>query len=108
MDTFHFSKPALTAIVSPTLVGCVSSGDLEVMIEPNTNNQLEVTIQTAATGNEIRWHQIFDRLETVKKLPAMKMDIHDFSATPGVVRLRIEQALEQALTNGEYQDDQHE
>jgi malonate decarboxylase delta subunit len=25
------------------------------------------------------------------------MDIHDFAATPGVIRLRIEQALELAL-----------
>ncbi len=27
--------------------------------------------------------------------PAVNIDIHDFGATPGVVRLRLEQALEE-------------
>lgn len=39
--------------------------------------------------------QSFERIFTAQIPPAVNIDIHDFGATPGVVRLRLEQALEE-------------
>ncbi len=97
MNTFHFVRPASAASIEQTLVGYVGSGDLEVMIDHNDQPQVDIHIYSSATvGGEQRWQQILDRVSMGQPLPAMRMDIHDFSATPGVIRLRLEQALEQA------------
>jgi malonate decarboxylase delta subunit len=46
-------------------------------------------------GSGPRWQQLFQRLFDGQTLPALNIDIHDFGATPGVVRLRLEQGLEE-------------
>jgi malonate decarboxylase delta subunit len=97
MKTFEIKHAAPVTEINSALVGYVGSGDLEVMIEANTENYFQVEIQTSAEGSEQRWSQIFERIGSEKELPAMKMSIHDFSATPGVIKLRISQALEVAL-----------
>lgn len=97
--TLTAQSSALSSLLTPTQVGCVASGDLEVMIEPHANTtaeQAEITIQSSGNNSPERWHQIFQLISQQHPLPAMRMDIHDFAATPGVVRLRIEQALEMA------------
>lgn len=96
MDTLHFKRPARATELRPALVGYVGSGDLEVMIEPTTEPYAQIRIQTSTDGSEARWRQLIELIEAVSPLPAMRMDIHDFAATPGVIRLRIEQALELA------------
>lgn len=100
METLHFQRQAQTSHIKPTLVGYVGSGDLEVMIEPSDGEFADIYIQTSTAGSEVRWQQIIDQITPVIPLPVMRMDIHDFAATPGVIRLRIEQALEQALSIG--------
>lgn len=105
METLHFQRLAQASDIQPTLVGYVGSGDLEVMIEPSDGEFADIYIQTSTTGSEVRWQQIIDQIIPVITLPAMRMDIHDFAATPGVIRLRIEQALEQAMSIG---GDDHE
>ena len=40
--------------------------------------------------------RLFDRIATARRLPAGQLVVHDFGATPGVARLRIEQVLEEA------------
>ena len=105
METLHFQRRAQASHVQPTLVGYVGSGDLEVMIEPSDGEFADIYIQTSTAGSEVRWQQIIDQITPVIPLPAMRMDIHDFAATPGVIRLRIEQALEQATSVG---GDKHE
>lgn len=97
MDTFHFVRPARHVPIDQALVGYVGSGDLEVMIDHSDQFQADIHIHSSAAGGEQRWLSIIERLEVDHPLPAMRMDIHDFSATPGVIRLRLEQALEQAL-----------
>ena len=82
--------------LQPVLVGCVGSGDLEVMIESASEPQATIVIKTSVDGSEVRWQQIIEMVDANSELPAMQMDIHDFGATPGVIRLRIEQALELA------------
>lgn len=40
--------------------------------------------------------ELFNRLSALRELPAGRLDINDFGATPGVARLRIEQVFEEA------------
>ncbi|MDH2434423.1 malonate decarboxylase acyl carrier protein [Pokkaliibacter sp. MBI-7] len=101
MENLHFQRPANTGVKRRALVGYVGSGDLEVMIEPCACAQADIHILTSSPSSETRWRQVLERIEAVQPLPAMRMDIHDFAATPGVIRLRIEQALELALQDQE-------
>ncbi len=97
METLHIQLPATPQPLQRALVGQVGSGDLEVMIEPTPGSDtLEIHIQTSVSGAEVRWSQLLQQIANTRSLPAMRMDIHDFAATPGVVRLRLEQAIEQA------------
>jgi len=101
MQTLSLHFPANTLLTSPAQVGCVGSGDLEVLLQPadhqqSDNQQLTVEITTSADGNSARWQRLFERLFGSRPIPQGHLCIHDFGATPGVVRLRIEQALEAA------------
>lgn len=95
MQTLTFQFPATLPGRGRTLVGCVSSGDLEVLIEPNATTRLDIQVVTSVNGSDARWAQLFERLFADRELPALKIDIHDFGATPGVVRLRLEQGFEE-------------
>lgn len=95
METLNFQFPAAEPGRGRTLVGCVSSGDLEVLIEPGRAGHLDIQVVTSVTGSSARWQQLFQRLFDGRTLPAVKIDIHDFGATPGVVRLRLEQGFEE-------------
>lgn len=76
-------------------VGVVSSGDLEVLFQSEAGDtSFSVQITSSSDNSEQRWRNLFNRLVATEKFPAGAMLIHDFSATPGVARLRIEQALE--------------
>ena len=95
MQTLTFQFPAAGPGRGRTLVGCVSSGELEVLIEPGTAARLDIQVVTSVDGSDARWTQLFQRLFEGRTLPAVKIDIHDFGATPGVVRLRLEQGFEE-------------
>lgn len=95
METLNFQFPAAKPGRGRTLVGCVSSGDLEVLIEPGNAGRLDIQVVTSVNGSSARWQQLFQRLFDGRTLPAVKIDIHDFGATPGVVRLRLEQGFEE-------------
>ncbi len=77
------------------MVGCVGSGDLEILMEPGETGKASIHVVTSVDGSAARWHNVFERIFTAKIPPAVNIDIHDFGATPGVVRLRLEQALEE-------------
>jgi len=96
MQTLSLHFPANMPLTSRVQVGCVSSGDLEVLLQPATDPRLSIDIITSADGNTARWKRLFERLLANRDIPAAHLCIHDFGATPGVVRLRIEQALEDA------------
>lgn len=95
METLTFQFPAGEPGLGCTVVGCVSSGDLEVLIEPGTAGTLQIQLVTSVNGSGARWRQLFQRLFAGHAWPAMNIDIHDFGATPGVVRLRLEQGFEE-------------
>ncbi len=95
METLSFKFPAGAPATNRALVGCVGSGDLEVLLEPGTGGVLNINVVTSVNGSAPRWEQLFQRLFAEHSLPAMNIDIHDFGATPGVVRLRLEQGFEE-------------
>ena len=78
------------------LSGVVGSGDMEALFEPGKGNKLSVLIKTSVDGSTTRWQRLFDRISATGSLPSGKLVIHDFGATPGVARLRIEQVFEEA------------
>jgi len=95
METLSFTFPAGQPGAGRALVGCVGSGDLEVLLEPGEHGVLAINVVTSVNGSAPRWEQLFQRLFAGQVLPAMNIDIHDFGATPGVVRLRLEQGFEE-------------
>ncbi|SFC01553.1 malonate decarboxylase delta subunit [Pseudomonas citronellolis] len=96
METLSFEYPATSSVRGRALVGCVGSGDLEVLLQPAAAGALKIEVVTSVNGSAPRWRQLFERLFAAVPAPAAQICIHDFGATPGVVRLRLEQALEEA------------
>ncbi|MEE4462709.1 malonate decarboxylase subunit delta [Azotobacter chroococcum] len=95
METLSFEFPAGQPARQRAQVGCVGSGDLEVLLEPGPAGRLSIQVVTSVNGSAERWRHLFERMFAGGNPPALSVDIHDFGATPGVVRLRLEQALEE-------------
>ncbi len=95
METLSFEFPAGQPAKGRALVGCVGSGDLEVLLEPGTAGTLTIQVQTSVNGAQLRWQHLFERIFQEQTPPALNIDIHDLGATPGVVRLRLEQGFEE-------------
>lgn len=95
METLSFEFSAGQPPLHRALVGCVGSGDLEVLLEPGVPGKLSINVVTSVNGASARWQHLFQRMFDGQTPPAMTIDIHDFGATPGVVRLRLEQGFEE-------------
>lgn len=96
MERIELTYPATASLPNHAQAGVVASGDLEALYEPTAGNELQVKIVSNAEGSEPRWRLLLDRLSQLEKLPAGILELHDSGATPGVARLRIEQAFEEA------------
>jgi malonate decarboxylase delta subunit len=95
METIKFEYPAKQPAAGRVLVGVVGSGDLEVLLEPGESGKTRVTVNTSVDGAASQWRALFDRLfATLPNAAAMNLELNDFGATPGVVRMRLEQAME--------------
>jgi malonate decarboxylase delta subunit len=88
---FPAAKPAQRRVIA----GVVGSGDLEVLLEPNIEGSTTVSVNTSVDGMRKTWEALLTRIFTAAHLPAAKIEINDCGATPGVVRMRIEQAFEE-------------
>src|SRR5690606_19264365 len=95
METMSFSYAARGAAKGRAVVGVVASGDLQVLLEPAAE-RTEIHITTSVDGKAAVWSALLERVFAAADLPAARLDIDDCGATPGVVRLRIEQAFEEA------------
>jgi len=93
METIEFEYPATKRLPNRAHVGVVSSGDLEVLIEPGSSNCARVRIRTSIPGYQETWRAIFERFFLKHNIAAI-IEINDAGATPGRVALRLEQALE--------------
>ena len=104
METLNFRfDHGQTAIAPPArLVGVVSSGNLEVLIEPAAlDGACDVEVHTAALGFGSIWQAVMDDFHARWKLADVRIAINDMGATPAVVSLRLDQAVESALAGGQ-------
>ncbi|MGV3344522.1 malonate decarboxylase acyl carrier protein [Enterobacteriaceae bacterium LUAb1] len=96
MEKIELSYPASRRLAGRALAGVVGSGDMEVLFEPDNGTALTIVIKTSADNSQQRWRHLFERLSALTTLPSGHLEINDFGATPGVVRLRIDQVFEEA------------
>ncbi|MDU5780800.1 MAG: malonate decarboxylase acyl carrier protein [Pantoea sp.] len=95
MEHITLSFPANRTFSGRALAGVVGSGDMEVLFTATEGQTLSIDITTSLDNSDTRWKALFDRLSLINGLPAGQMVIHDFGATPGVARIRIEQVFEE-------------
>ncbi|OAT27722.1 malonate decarboxylase delta subunit [Buttiauxella brennerae ATCC 51605] len=95
MEHITLSFPATRTVSGKALAGVVGSGDMEVLFTAAQSETLTIDITTSVDNSEQRWQALFERLGALSSLPAGQMQIHDFGATPGVARIRIEQVFEE-------------
>lgn len=93
MEIIHLQYPTEQSLTRRAHIGVAGSGDLELLIEPSTDQQAYIQIHTSANGFEDIWRAVFDRFFKIYPY-AVKIEINDFGATPGVVNLRLTQAME--------------
>jgi malonate decarboxylase delta subunit len=95
IEKLTFSFPSEVPVMHCAHVGVVASGDLEILLEPALQN-FTVHVLTNVPGHKITWEALFFRFFELNPY-AMSIEINDHGATPGIVRLRLEQALELSL-----------
>ena len=79
----------------PILVGVVGSGNLEVMLEPDAGGDCAVRVQTSARGFAPIWQAVLDDFHRRHDLAGVRVSINDMGATPAVVSLRLDQAVQE-------------
>ncbi len=95
METLRFERAAGREVARRAHVGVVASGNLEVLLEPAPGTEATVIVRTSVEGYGTRWEAVIDRF-FARHGVAVAIEINDFGATPAVVALRLEQALEAA------------
>jgi len=95
MEKLSFDYAASLPVRQRAHVGIVGSGDLEVLLEPSSDQMAHVTIRTSVDGFAQMWKQVMDRF-FLRYRGAAAIEINDFGATPGMVALRLEQAVERS------------
>ena len=93
MENMRYEYPATRAITRSAHVGVVGSGDLEVLLSPSQTANAEVVIRTSVDGYGHVWKSVLDRFFQ-RYDGAAKIELNDFGATPGVVMLRLNEAVE--------------
>jgi malonate decarboxylase delta subunit len=93
VEQIEFTYPANRRANKKAHVGVVGSGDLEVLLEPGEGEVARVFIRTSVDGFRDTWKAVLDRF-FAKYNGAVRIQINDAGATPGVVHLRLEQAVE--------------
>jgi malonate decarboxylase delta subunit len=93
METIELTYPAKRRISKHAHVGVVGSGDLEVLLEPAAEMTTQIRICTSVDGFSTTWRAVLDRFAASYD-GAARIEINDAGATPGVVSLRLAQAVE--------------
>lgn len=93
------AAPSVAAIAAdggkPALCGVVSSGNLEVLVEPGADAQAcSVEVNTSAHGFREIWEAVLADFAARNPVGGLHLSINDAGATPAVVGLRLDQAFE--------------
>ena len=97
LETLHYSFTGSQAAgtFAPVLVGVVGSGNLEVLFEPSPGPACRFEVQTSARGFGSIWEAVLRDFHERHRLAGVRVSIHDMGATPAVVSLRLDQAIEE-------------
>jgi malonate decarboxylase delta subunit len=93
VETLLFEYPAAKTVPRRAHVGVVGSGDLEIILEPSPEPRTHIVVRTGCEGFGDTWKLVLDRFFSANDVAAT-VTINDFGATPGVVTMRLAQALE--------------
>lgn len=95
METMRFDYPASTTVPKKVCLGVVASGDLEILLQPSSDGQSHVFVQTSITGFAETWKAVLDWFFSTYT-DAADIVIHDAGATPGTVAMRLQQTVEES------------
>lgn len=91
---FDGGRPALPTAPA-RIVGVVASGNLEVLIEAAPQDSVcAIEINTAADGFGAVWLAVLRDFFDRHRVGAIRVSINDAGATPAIVALRLDQAIE--------------
>ena len=80
---------------APVLVGVTASGNCEVLVESGApDGHCKVSVHTSAIGFGPIWQAVLRDFSERHAVGGMQIEIHDVGATPAIVGLRLDQALE--------------
>ena len=102
MEHLHYSFTGGTRMLhrQADVVGVVGSGNLEVLIESVAQGgACSIDIDTAAVGFGAIWQAVMQDFHARWQLTDARIAINDMGATPAVVSLRLDQAVETMLEN---------
>lgn len=105
MDTlhFHFDGGSPGTAAGACLVGTVSSGNLEVLVEPtDLGGACEIEVRTKPNGARVNWAALLAEFHARHKLHNVRLSINDVGATPATVTLRLDQAVATWLGAAEF------
>jgi len=94
IETLSFEFSSSDTIARRSHVGVVASGNCEILFEP-AEDRATVVVRTSVAGFRATWNAVLQRFFARNPVGA-RVEINDFGATPAVVALRLEQALESA------------
>lgn len=98
METLDYRFDGTMPVRFPTdavLVGVLASGNLEILLEPAAlGGAMTVRIITAARGFGTVWQAVIADFAQRHPLRDVRVSINDAGATPAVVSLRLDQAVE--------------
>jgi malonate decarboxylase delta subunit len=77
------------------IVGVVASGNLEVLIEPAPGSSCAIEVNTAAHGFGPTWEAVMRDFFERHRVGGIRVSINDAGATPAIVSLRLDQAIEE-------------
>lgn len=98
---FAFDGGQAATVTSPVVVGVVASGNLEVMVEANANDpRCTIDVETPARGFDHVWAAVLADFFERSRIGAVRISINDVGATPAVVSLRLDQAVEEFRSGG--------
>jgi malonate decarboxylase delta subunit len=93
---FEFHGGSTRPKAAPALVGVASSGNLEVLIEPaKLNGACRIEVSTAVRGFGKIWEAVLRDFFERHQLSDVRISVNDVGATPAVVALRLDQAVDE-------------
>ncbi len=89
------STEHLSTSPSPRVCGVVSSGNLEVLVESGeAEDSCRIDVSTPAEGFRDIWNAVLSDFVERQPLGGLHVTINDAGATPAVVSLRLDQAID--------------